>query len=199
MADKLMIEIFKRKNADEFTQSLADPAGKMQEGSAAAATAAMAAALCERGSRLISDRQGENERLSYLVRNAEILRGYMVHLIDEDVKSRGPLNRARKEGGEREIEAARQTAVCINAEIVNMMGTCLTFVEELAALGAAEARQYLLPAAELALSATRVAREAILFQAAQSCDDTYRYVTERENEISLQEQEKTYERIRRAL
>ena len=63
--------------------------------------------------------------MDYILRNGEILRSYMVHLIDEDVKSRGPLNRALKEGEPRAIEAARQPASAIPAEIVNMMGKLL--------------------------------------------------------------------------
>ena len=73
-------------------------------------TAAEAAAFLQRAASLLSAKEPGDERLEYLVRNCGILREYMVRLIDEDVKCRGPLRRALKEGDERTIEAARQPA-----------------------------------------------------------------------------------------
>ena len=47
MAETIKIEIFRNKNADEFTAALADPDSRLETGSGAAATAAVAAAfLC---------------------------------------------------------------------------------------------------------------------------------------------------------
>ena len=39
MADKLIIEIFREKNAEEFTKALAAPDSRLETGSAAAMTA----------------------------------------------------------------------------------------------------------------------------------------------------------------
>ena len=91
MAEGIKIEIFKLKNADELTKTLADPESRADTGSAAAMTAALAASLLARGASLTAEKVPENERVDYILRNAEILRSYMVHLIDEDVKSRNPL------------------------------------------------------------------------------------------------------------
>ena len=113
MAEGIKIEIFKLKNADELTRSLADPESRIETGSGAAMTAALAMALLERAAALTVKALPGNERADYIFRNAEILRTYMVHLIDEDVKSRGPLRRALQEGDARNIEAARQPAVAI--------------------------------------------------------------------------------------
>ena len=195
MADKLVIEIFKKKNADEFTQALSDPECRMQVGSASAQTAAMASAMCLRSARIIASAGQTNERLDYILRNAEILRGYMVHLIDEDIKSRGPLNRALKEGGEREIEASRHSAVCINAEIANMMQTCLSFLNELAGMGDDGARMYIVSASELALAAVKVSCCGVHEMAEQCIDETYRFVTRRENEAAIAESEKLYSEV----
>ena len=131
MAEGIKIEIFRMKNAEDFTRSLADPASRMETGSGSAMTAAVAAALLGRAAAMTAEQVQGNERVDYILRNAEILRGYMVHLIDEDVKSRGPLKRAMKEGGEREIEAARQPAIAIPGEIINMMGQMLELADEL--------------------------------------------------------------------
>lgn len=184
MADKIVIDIFKTKNAEDFTKALSDPAGKLEVGSAAAYTAACAAALLQRTATLTA-RVNSNERVEYISRNAETLRAYMVHLIDEDVKSRGPLAKALKEGDARKIEAARQPAACIANEIVNMMSQCLDFMRELSELCPKEAVQYLGEGAELAMASVKSCMMYLVAMADECSDDTYRFVTRRENEISL--------------
>ncbi len=185
MAEAIKIEIFKQKNADELTRALSDPDSRMETGGAAAVTAALASSLLERAAAITKKALPENERVDYILRNAEILRGYMVHLIDEDVKSRHPLRRALKEGGEREIEAARQPAVAIPAEIINMMGQLLELTKELCALCPKDAMHFLGEAAQLAMAAIRSARLYILDMSDKCSDETYRFVVRRENEITL--------------
>ena len=195
MADKIVIEVFKEKTAEDFTKAISSPDCRANAGSAAAYTAAMACALAERAAKICEIPNGGNERLTYIVRNIEILRGYMVHLIDEDVKSKRPFARAQKEGGPREIEATIQTASCIDAEIVNMMKPCLEFLEELCPLCPADDRHFIREAAELAMSACKVAQSVIFTYAAMSTDETYRFVTQRENEVFLSERTALYESI----
>ena len=185
MAEKIMIEVFKKKTMEELSQALADPDGKLETGSGAAAVASVAAALLCRAAAATGKTVSGNERLDYIVRNGEILRSYMVHLIDEDVKCRGPLKRAMMEGDARTIEAARQPAVSISAEILNMMGKLLELARELCPLCPKEARHYLAESAELAMAAARTARSYIVDMAAYSSDETYRFVTRRENELLL--------------
>ena len=192
MANKIIIDIFKEKKAEDFTAALASPASKAGSGSAAAYTAAMGNALIERVAKSCLEKDEGNERLDYIVRNAEILRSYMVNLIDENIKAKRPINRARKEGGAREIEASIQTASCIEAEIVNMAKPALEFIEELSSLCAAEDKNTLLEAAEFIMTSCRVSRSVILSYAMLSTDDTYRYVTRRENEIFMAEREELY-------
>ncbi len=185
MAEKITIEVFKKKPMEELSQALADPDGKLETGSGAAAVASVAAALLCRAAAATGKTVSGNERLDYIVRNGEILRSYMVHLIDEDVKCRGPLKRAMMEGDARTIEAARQPAVSISAEILNMMGKLLELAQELRPLCPKEARHYLAESAELAMAAARTARSYIVDMAAYSSDETYRFVTHRENELLL--------------
>ena len=194
MAEKIVIEVFKEKKAEEFTSALSSPDCRANAGSAAAYTAAMACALTARTAKLCKA-EGDGERLAYIEKNSEILRGYMVHLIDEDVKSKRPFARAKKQGGEREIEACIQTASCIDAEIVNMMKPCLEFLDELCPLCPAGERHLILEAAELAMAAVRVAQSVIFSYADLSSDETYRFVTHRENEIFLAERSALYESI----
>ena len=185
MAEGIKIEVFKLKNADELTKSLADPESRMDTGSGAAMTAALASALLERAAAETIRELPDNERANYILRNAEILRGYMVHLIDEDVKSRSPLRRALKEGDERNIEAARQPAVAIPGEVINMMGQALELGKELCALCPAASLHYLGEFAELAMAAIRSARLFIVDMSDKCSDETYRFVVRRENEITL--------------
>ena len=185
MAEKIMIEVFKKKTMEELSQALADPDGKLETGSGAAVAASVAASLLCRAASVTGKTISSNERLDYIARNGEILRSYMVHLIDEDVKCRGPLKRAMKEGDARTIEAARQPAVSICAEIMNMMGKLLELARELCPLCPKEARHYLAESAELAMAAARTARCYIVDMAAYSTDETYRFVTRRENELLL--------------
>ena len=189
MANKIIIDIFKEKKAEDFTAALASPKSKAGSGSAAAYMAAMGNALIERVAISGLAKDEGNERLDYIVRNAEILRSYMVHLIDEDIKAKGPINRARKEGGAREIEASIQTATCIEAEIVNMAKPSLEFINELCDLCPEEDKHFLTEAAEFIMASCRAAQSVIFSYAALSSDDTYRYVTKRENEIFLAERE----------
>ena len=185
MAEGIKIEIFKQKNADELTSAFTDPDSRLETGSAAAMTAALSASLLERAAALTLKENPEHERANYIHRNAEILRGYMVHLIDEDVKCRAPLRRAMKEGGEREIEAARQPAIAITGEVINMMGQGLELNRELCALCPKGAMHYLGESAELAMAAVRSARLFIVDLSDRCSDDTYRFVIRRENELTL--------------
>ena len=110
---KLVIDIFRTKTADDFTKAVADPDGKLETGSPAADAAAIAAALVCRAAKLTAKTVENNDRVDYIARNSDIIRSYMVHLIDEDVKCRGPLRMAKKEGDARKIEACRQTSLSI--------------------------------------------------------------------------------------
>jgi formiminotetrahydrofolate cyclodeaminase len=195
MAEGIKIEIFKLKNADELTKALADPEARIDTGSAAAMNAALAMALLERAAGHTVKALPGNERADYIFRNAEILRTYMVHLIDEDVKSRGPLRKALQEGDERKIEATRQPAVAIPGEVINMMSQALELGAELAGFCPKDALHYLGESAELSLSAIRAARLFILDMSDKCSDDTYRYIVRRENEITLKACEESAARV----
>nr|MCR5088854.1 hypothetical protein [Oscillospiraceae bacterium] len=137
--------------------------------------------------------------LDWLLRNSEILRGYFLHLMDEDVRCRGPLRRALDEGDPRKIEAARQSAVAVCGEVINMSGQCLDLCVRLLPFCDASAAPYVLSAADLAHGAGRAAVPYILRQGDFSTDETYRYVLRRENELTLRQQQTAYDSIRAAL
>lgn len=192
---KLVIDIFRTKTADDFTKAIADPDGKLETGSAAADAAAIAAALVCRAAKLTAKTVENNDRVDYIARNSDIIRSYMVHLIDEDVKCRGPLRRALKEGDDRRIEAARQAAVSICLEIVNMMGQCIDLALEMTALAGGDAKAELAAGADLAYGASLAAGRYILQMSRLSPDDTYRYVMKRENELTMRAQKEAYDRV----
>ena len=183
---KLVIDIFRTKTADDFTKAIADPDGKLETGSAAADAAAIAAALVCRAAKLTAKTLENNDRVDYIARNSDIIRSYMVHLIDEDVKCRGPLRMAKKEGDARKIEACRQTSLSICTEIINMMSQLIDMANELSAACPADALYYAAEGTELALTAVKITRLYIVSVASQSPDETYRYVTRRENELTLE-------------
>lgn len=191
MAEKLVIEIFKDKPVAELAKKTSEPDCKLETGSAAAASAAFASALLERAAVIAHGAEPEDECAAYVSKNAGILRGYMAHLIDEDVKSRAPLKRAMKEGGEREIEAARHPAGAICAEIVNMMCKCISLACELQPHCPKEALHYLAESAEMALGAMKAAAIYAVDMADKCSDDTYRYIIRRENELMIQDAEKS--------
>ncbi len=192
---KATIEIFRRKDAEEFSSSLAVPESRAGIGSAAAMTAAESAAFLHRVASELAAQAHGDERLDYLERNTEILRSYMVRLIDEDVKCRGPLRRALKEGDERTVEAAHQPAVAIAQEIIVMMQQALGFADELADRADAAQKRWVSAAAEFAMGAIRACRHYIVDMSLECTDETYRYVTRRENEITLGQCADVYARV----
>ena len=195
MAEKLSIEIFRRKDAEDFTKALADPESRAAVGSGAAMTAALAAAYLHRAAALCAADRAEDERLEWLLRNSETLRSYMVKLIDEDVKCRGPLRRARSEGDPRKIEAAHQPAAAIANEIVNMMTQCLELLAELKTSADGEAKVYVRAAAELAMGAIRACMHYTVAMSLGCGDETWRYIVRRENELTLEQYGKVYEAV----
>ena len=194
--NSISIEIFRNQSIDELTKKLADPSSKAGAGSAAAVSAALSAALLARVAAGIADGSDEKEKTDWYVRNTEILRSYMVNLVNEDVRCHGPLRRAMKEGDEYRVEAARQTAVSICLEIVNMMGKALEIAEGLLPWTDEESYAVLLEASDLAYGASLTAGRHVLWMSSLSSDDTYQYVMKRENDLTMQEQKAAYEKIR---
>ena len=72
MAEGIKIEIFKLKNADELTKSLSDPESRLDTGSGAAMTAALAAALLERAAANIRKFHEKQVRQSFLINDNKL-------------------------------------------------------------------------------------------------------------------------------
>ena len=194
MAEPISIDIFRNKDSEEFTSALEKTDSKLYPGSAAAQCAASAAAVANRAAVLVSEVNSSDE-IDYIIRNTEILRNYMVHLIDEDIKCKGPMRRALKEGGENEIEAARHPACAICGEIINMMVHLFDFLSALKPFASGECLVFIRQSAYFAYCAMCVAREYVLDLASSSADETFRFVTVRENEITFENCEKIFSEI----
>ena len=147
--------------------------------------------------RLFREDPGRAERFSASF--DDIFLDYSKNLIDEDVKCRGPLRRALKEGSEERIEASRQAAVSICLEIINMMGKCLEMSAGLLTYSDSAAFAYVTECAELAYSASLTAGNYVLSMSRLSSDDTYQYVMKRENELTMQHQKEFLDRLRSAV
>lgn len=192
---KIIIEVYREKKPEEFTAFLADKDSRVETGSASAMTAAQAAALSAKAAAYVTEAQPENERAAYIARNLEILRTYMIKLIDEDVKCRAPLRKAFQVGDARAVEACRHTACAINEEIIGMMTQLIDFNNELIELAPEEAAHYVGESTVLAKAAMEISR-LFIFNMVKPCkDETYKFVTHRENEITFENFGKTADSI----
>ena len=192
MAEKIVIEIYRKKNPDELTAALADPEGKLNIASGAAYIAAEACAMGLRAARLA---KGDEERLDYLRRNLEKLRSYMVYLIDEDLKGRSIMDRACKEGDHQKIDAAIHSICAIPDEVINQMCNVIDLLSEISEIDTASCAPYLGSAAHAAMAALQSARLFVVNATRSSDDETYTFITRRENEIRLGEYEPKLQKI----
>lgn len=195
MAEKILIDIFRKKPLDELSSVLSHSDSKLDTGSSAAAVATLSAALLVRAAEILMDSGVSGERIEYIHRNSEKLREYMFYLIDEDVKCRGPIKRAMSENSSEHIEACLQPAMAICSEIIGMMSTLLTLAEELCRIVGDTLPHYIFEASEYAMSAIRSSISYIFCMLKYSSDDTFIYVTRRENEVTYKEANDIYGRI----
>ncbi len=184
MEEKIIIEIFRKKEPEELTKLLSDPDGRLDIGSGAALVGADACAMGLRAANIAAKSTSGIERLDYIVRNMEKLRSYMVYLIDEDVKCRVLLRRALKEGDAQKIDASRQPACCICEEIINQMCNVLELLNDLADIDT-QGAMYLASAVHMSMAAIRSAMLYVVDMSSKSSDETYVFVTRRENELTL--------------
>ena len=196
MAGKIVIEIYKDKNVDELTKIIADPESKLDTGSGAALNFAVAASFLSRAAALTAKSGVSGEKIDYIVKNAEMLREYRVFLIDEDVRSKNPLRQAIKNGSvPEELEAVRRPTVAISEELVNMAGQGLEMALDLAEICSEDAKPYIEQFAYTVMAAAETSVSFILSVTQKSNEETYRYVSKRENEITMGEYQKLYDKL----
>ena len=195
MSEKIVIEIYKDKKVDELTKIIADPESKLDTGSGAALNFAVAASFLSRAAALTVKSGVSGEKIDYVVRNTEKLREYMVFLIDEDVRSKNPMRQALKHGVPEEIEAVRKPTVAISEELVNMTGQGLELALSLAEICSEDAKPYIEQFAYTVMAVAETSVSYILSVTQKAVDETYRYVSKRENEITMGEFRELYDRL----
>ena len=84
MAESIKIEIFRRKDAEDFTKALADPESRAHTGSGAAMTAAVSAALLERAAKLTREELPELCFEDHRAAVADYYRGLRLPLLREN-------------------------------------------------------------------------------------------------------------------
>ena len=118
----------------------------------------------------------------------------MSYMVDEDVKCRNPIKKALSEGNPQHIEACVQPACAINTEIINMMISLLSLCDELCSY-VEQPVHYVFEASDFAMSAIKSSVSFIYSMLHFCTDETYIYVTKRENEISVSQAKDYFGRI----
>ena len=196
MEKKLVIEILKKLPFEELSKKLSDKSEKIDSGSAACITASLAASLLKRAAETAEKPdEADKDRIDYICRNTEIIRNYMVHLIDEDVRCRGPIRKAAEDGDPLKISACCQSACAIAFETMDMMKALLDFCDEFCALFSENISHYVFEAASLAYSSVETAAAYIGSVMRLSDDSTDIYVTNRQTEIYMEECRKLKEKV----
>ena len=112
----LKFETYADKSLKTFSKMIAEPDNKFGIGSLAAEAAANCAALALRA---INKTGTEDAELQAAAKDIETMRGYFVHLIDEENKAKAPLEkRLANNGSEEEIEGGVRTACAIVDDIL---------------------------------------------------------------------------------
>lgn len=121
MAEKINIsdlkfETYTDKKLTAFNQMIADADNKFGIGSLAAEAAANCAALALRA---VNKTASEDKQLAAAAKDLETMRGYFVHLIDEENKAKAPLEkRLQNNGPDEEVEGGVRTACAIVDEVL---------------------------------------------------------------------------------
>ena len=176
------------KPLKEYVEAVADPAGKPENGSAAALVAALAASL---GS-LAAASAEEGKIDAVVLQELPEMSKYMLKQVEEMVKSRAPLMKRLAEGGSpEELESAARVACGIPNEIVYLMCRCMELLEQLKPLVRAEDAHTIRASAYLCLAAINIMRGEIDVYATYMQDASFQYVVKREAELNVQEHEET--------
>ena len=183
----ITLKVFSNESIEAFSNDFCSDE-KLETGSLNAAACALASSLFERAALMAP----KSDRQEYILRNAEILRKYFIHLIDDDIKARAGYIKESNEGNIDNAEAARHPACSINEEIISMSTQMLELGLELKDLLDIKYHHYLKEMADITLGAIKSSIDWLLDFTSYSIDDTYKYVVKRENELNLEYIESLY-------
>ncbi len=190
--EDLMVESYADKTLKAYSEMIADTKSVFGLGSGAAGSAMCAASMALRALRLSG---GEDAGILHAEQDAEKLRVYFLHLIDEENKAKKPLEKllAQAEPDEASLEAAYRTACCIIDEVFYMSVRLAETLEPVADKLSAEAA----PFASAAVHFARCAMDAVRIQKAvystKMNEPVFAHTTKREPEIAIENSKELFD------
>ena len=180
----LKVEFFADKTVKKISQSIADPESKLGLGSLAAESAAESAALVLRAVRMTAS---DDAAMKKAETDLETLRGYFIHLLDEENKAKLPLEkRLEASAAENEIEAGYRTACMIPDEVLYSTISLIDVIDGISdklcpctAYLCAAAINY----AKLAMNTVRL---LLAEYSTKMIEEVYAHTTRREPEIAIE-------------
>ena len=189
MAEKINIsdlkfESYTDKTLKVFSEMVADPENKLGLGSMAAEAAVNAAALALSA---VKKTASEDEAMKSAASDLETLRGYFVHLIDEENKAKAPLEkRLENNGPDEEIEAGVRTACSIVSEILYSTIKVVEILDSVSDKLCPCTAHTAAAALVFAQSALDTARLQLAWRSTQLNEEVYARTTRREPEIAIE-------------
>ena len=180
------------KPLKEYVESVADPAGKPENGSASALVAALAASL----GALAASSAEEGKIDPVVLQELPEMSKYMLKQVEEMVKSRAPLlKRLSEDCAPEELESAARVACGIPNEIVYMMCHLAELLEPVAENCSDEMVYNVLGAVHLAQGVIAAMRGEIKAVSKHMMEFTFRYTVNREAELNVQEHQELFDRL----
>ena len=192
MAEEKKVTIKLQRLADkplkEYVEAVADPAGKPENGSAAALAASLGA--------LAASSAEEGKIDPVVLQELPEMSKYMLKQVEEMVKSRAPLlKRLSEDCAPEELESAARVACGIPNEIVYMMCLLAELLEPVAE-NCSDAMVYnVLGAVHLAQGVIAAMRGEIKAVSRHMMEFTFRYTVNREAELNVQEHQELFDRL----
>ena len=189
MAEKVNIsdlkfESYADKTLNVFSQMIADPNNKLELGSMAAEAAGNAAALALFA---VKKTASEDEAMQAAAKDLETLRGYFVHLMDEENKAKAPLEKRLANGGpDEEIEGGVRTACAIVDEILYSTIKVIEILDSIADKLCPCTAHIAAASLFFARSALDTARVQLAWRSTQMNEEVYARTTRREPEIAIE-------------
>ena len=179
----LKVDCFADKTVKRYTEAIADADSKLRLGSIAAVTAAEAAAMAMKAIRLTAS---GDEAMKKAEADLETLRGYFVHIIDEENKARKPLEkRIDENASEKELEGGYLTACMMIDEVLYSSIQMMELLDRIADKIAPTAAVYAAAAVRYARTAMDSVRLVHAVYGARIVDEVSSHTVIREPEIAM--------------
>ena len=180
----LKVDCFADKTVKRYTEAIADADSKLRLGSIAAVTAAEAAAMAMKAIRLTAS---GDEAMKKAEADLETLRGYFVHIIDEENKARKPLEkRIDENASQKELEGGYLTACMMIDEVLYSSIQMMEVLDKIADKICPCAAIYCAAAVRYARTAMDAVRLMHRMYGARIKEDVCAHTVSREPEIAIE-------------